>query len=126
MTPYQIREAEELAAKEAALAWRKSLKRGDQFAVPVRSWSGSAPFVIYTVERLTTTQIVAERNMRFRIANGQMIGTQNPRAMEQITPLIRERLEEFELHAWFADMVRKPMCIGLLRALKTAHDEVTG
>ncbi|MFT4064347.1 hypothetical protein [Paraburkholderia sp.] len=106
--------------------WLRSLQPG-QGAV---FGSPSAGYTLFTVERLTRTQIIGrtsyEREMRFRRSDGRQVGRDFGPRLVKVTPEIRDAMDFHRLRSWLVGIERdrEKLTLARLKAMKKAFDRV--
>jgi hypothetical protein len=107
--------------------WLRSLQPGQGAVI-----TGNSDYTLFTVERLTRTQIIGKtdynREMRFRRSDGREVGRSYGPQLVKMTPLIRDAMEERRLRRWLDEIAYhnakvKPS-LAQLQAMKKAYDRV--
>ena len=102
--------------------WLQSLKAGDKVCIPHRYTSA---YEVYTVERVTPTQIVLPKGRKYRksdgysIGMGSMYGHYLHEATPQLLQKIADATERNELQKWMTDT---KFTLPQLRAMKVAAE----
>lgn len=108
--------------REERAAWLAGLKPGDKVAA-----SKYSAWDVLVIERMTATQIIIGRGLKYRRDTGYRIGgnaySSLPHTIEPITQKILDALEVRKLANWLADLDRKSKSLAVLRAMKAAHDK---
>lgn len=103
--------------------WLSALKPGDRVAYR-DSRSVFNRHSIYTIERLTETQIVVRNGtLRFRLKDGRVIGERYGHIVP-VTPEIEEMVERADLKSWLYTMEKNSSTLPIetLRAMKAAAE----
>jgi hypothetical protein len=107
--------------------WLRSLQPGQGAVI-----TGNADYTLFTVERLTSTQIIGKtdynREMRFRRADGREVGRSYGLQLVKMTPRIRDAMDEKRLRSWLDGIAYhnakvKPT-LTQLKAMKKAFERV--
>lgn len=107
------------------LKWLRSLKAGDEFAFDGGRYS---PPEIYTVGRVTPTQIIVNEGKRlerrFCRTKGRLKGGSSYTRIAPVTDEIRVQIELSDLRHWMTyELPSSKPSLQVLRALKKAYDE---
>lgn len=109
--------------------WLRSLQPG-QGAVISGGYGGD--YALFTVERLTRTQIIGkdsfDREVRFRRADGIQVSQQYSPRLTKMTPDIRDAMDLRRLRLWLGDIsyrnAKVKPTLAQLKAMKKAFDRV--
>lgn len=120
------------AEREAEkLAWRKSLKVGDEVATKYSRF-GVTRHIVCEIVRITKTRIFVTPvhcdgiSFEFYIMNGIRIGILGGyEVLTPVTQTIRDEYDTSSIHKWLSDLISRADKLNAerLRAMKRAYDE---
>lgn len=114
--------AREERLRTEALEWRRGLKPGDQFCIDNTS-RYDRRVQIFTVERTTPTQLIAERGHRFNRESGRQIGGNTYQRIRPVTQADHDTNEKAGIVQRFTTTKFAELDLATLRRLAAALDQ---